>query len=225
MHVIHDIAALHVGDSVLGQLASSFDSDCRRSVCGAHFGDRFAVCAPTQLDAPKNSPNRCAQASSSSAACTTSRVYNVSISIGVALLDTAAGEVMHPWQRPRQPAKPRRIGAETGRGVPGQRPSLVRRFADINIVGQLRAAIDADRVARCATHRSARRSGKPQPHFELLLRMLDEDGHSVGPDRFLSAANPLPAHARSRSLGHQEGDRDCSSRTPSSSRDLDVVRH
>ena len=29
----------------------------------------------------------------------------------------------------------------------------------------------------------------PRPHFELLLRMIDEDGRTVGPDRFLSAAN------------------------------------
>src|SRR5262249_2827659 len=30
-------------------------------------------------------------------------------------------------------------------------------------------------------------SGKP--HYELLLRMIDEDGATVGPDRFLSAAH------------------------------------
>ena len=68
--------------------------------------------------------------------------------------------------------------------------SLVRRFADINIAGQLRAAIDADRLQlysqlivpfACAD--------SPRPHFELLLRMQDEDGRTVGPDRFLSAAN------------------------------------
>ncbi len=29
----------------------------------------------------------------------------------------------------------------------------------------------------------------PHPHFELLLRMLDEEGRGVGPDRFLSAAH------------------------------------
>src|SRR5262249_3156494 len=28
-----------------------------------------------------------------------------------------------------------------------------------------------------------------RPHYELLLRMIDEDGKTLGPDRFLSAAN------------------------------------
>ena len=26
------------------------------------------------------------------------------------------------------------------------------------------------------------------PHFELLLRMIDDNGETVGPDRFMSAA-------------------------------------
>jgi EAL domain-containing protein (putative c-di-GMP-specific phosphodiesterase class I) len=68
--------------------------------------------------------------------------------------------------------------------------SLVRRFADINIVGQLRAAIDADRLWLAAQIIAPLAEAETsRPHFELLLRMIDEDGRSVGPDRFLSAAN------------------------------------
>jgi EAL domain-containing protein (putative c-di-GMP-specific phosphodiesterase class I) len=67
--------------------------------------------------------------------------------------------------------------------------SLVRRFADINIAGQLRDAIDAGRfrldaqlILPFAGAESAR------PHYELLIRMIDDDGHTLGPDRFMSAA-------------------------------------
>jgi len=98
-------------------------------------------------------------------------------------------------------------------------------FADINIVGQLRAAIDADRLwlaAQLIVPLAG--AGSPQPHYELLLRMLDEDGHTVGPDRFLSAANRYHS-CRDRSLGHQEGDRDAQAARPVPRRDLDVVRH
>jgi EAL domain-containing protein (putative c-di-GMP-specific phosphodiesterase class I) len=67
--------------------------------------------------------------------------------------------------------------------------SLVRRFADINIAGQLRDAIDAGRfrldaqlILPFAGAENAR------PHYELLLRMIDGEGRTVGPDRFMSAA-------------------------------------
>jgi EAL domain-containing protein (putative c-di-GMP-specific phosphodiesterase class I) len=115
----------------------------------------------------------------------------VSISIGVALLDTAAGEVMHSLAAAETACK---AAKDRGRNrvevYQANDASLVRRFADINIVGQLRAAIDADRLwlaAQLIVPLAG--AGNRQPHFELLLRMLDEDGHSVGPDRFLSAAN------------------------------------
>ena len=62
-------------------------------------------------------------------------------------------------------------------------------FADINIAGQLRDAIDAGRfrldaqlILPFAGAESAR------PHYELLIRMIDDEGHTIGPDRFMSAA-------------------------------------
>ena len=68
--------------------------------------------------------------------------------------------------------------------------SLVRRFADINIAGQLREAIDAGhlRLDSQLIAPFARAQGA-RPHFELLLRMLDENGRTVSFDRLLSAAN------------------------------------
>jgi EAL domain-containing protein (putative c-di-GMP-specific phosphodiesterase class I) len=67
--------------------------------------------------------------------------------------------------------------------------SLVRRFADINIAGQLHDAISSGRLRLdaqlilpfgTATHL--------KPHYELLVRMLDEDGTAALPDSFMSAA-------------------------------------
>src|SRR2546430_11073620 len=59
--------------------------------------------------------------------------------------------------------------------------SLVRRFADINIAAQLREAIDAGRfrldaqlILPFAGAESAR------PHYELLLRMIDDEGKTRG---------------------------------------------
>ena len=42
---------------------------------------------------------------------------------------------------------------------------------------------------RCADDPAVRRRARTRkPHYELLLRMIDPDGNTIGPDRFLSAA-------------------------------------
>ncbi len=93
-------------------------------------------------------------------------------------------------QPPRQPAKPRKtVAATASRSTIRNDASLVRRFADINIAGQLRDAIDAGRFRLDAQlilpFAGAERA---RPHYELLIRMIDDEGHTIGPDRFMSAA-------------------------------------
>jgi EAL domain-containing protein (putative c-di-GMP-specific phosphodiesterase class I) len=65
----------------------------------------------------------------------------------------------------------------------------VRRHADVSIAAQLREAIDAGRLhldAQLILPFAAADSARP--HYELLLRMTDDSGRTVGPDTFLSAA-------------------------------------
>jgi EAL domain-containing protein (putative c-di-GMP-specific phosphodiesterase class I) len=67
--------------------------------------------------------------------------------------------------------------------------SLVRRFADINIAGRIHDAISAGRLRLDAQLilPFGNATGL-KPHYELLVRMLDEDGTATGPDSFMSAA-------------------------------------
>jgi EAL domain-containing protein (putative c-di-GMP-specific phosphodiesterase class I) len=68
--------------------------------------------------------------------------------------------------------------------------SIVRRFDDINTAARLPDAISASRLRLDAQLILPFASGQhAKPHYELLLRMIGEDGGTVGPDRFLSAAN------------------------------------
>jgi diguanylate cyclase (GGDEF)-like protein len=192
LHVINDSFGMHVGDSVLGQLGELVR---RRLPPGAFAsrisGDRFAVLLPTQLDDAAKFAESLREGVEQLGTTHGESRLHVSISIGVALLDTAAGELMHSLAAAETACK---AAKDRGRNrvevYKSNDVSLVRRFADINIAGQLRAAIDAGRLQlysqlivpfACAEH--------PRPHFELLLRMLDEEGRTVGPDRFLSAAN------------------------------------
>jgi diguanylate cyclase (GGDEF)-like protein len=192
LHVINDSFGMHVGDSVLGQLGELIR---RRLPPGAFAsrisGDRFAVLLPTQLDDAAKFAESLREGVEQLGTTHGESRLHVSISVGVASLDTAAGELMHSLAAAETACK---AAKDRGRNrvevYKANDVSLVRRFADINIAGQLRAAIDAGRLQlysqlivpfACAEN--------PRPHFELLLRMLDEDGRTVGPDRFLSAAN------------------------------------
>jgi diguanylate cyclase (GGDEF)-like protein len=192
LHVINDGFGMHVGDSVLGQLGELIRNRLPPGAFAARIsGDRFAVLLPTQLDDAERFAESVRTGVEQLGTTHGESRLHVSVSIGVALLDTAAGELMHSLAAAETACK---AAKDRGRNrvevYKANDVSLVRRFADINIAGQLRAAIDAGRLQlysqpilpfACAD--------SSRPHFELLLRMLDEDGRTVGPDRFLSAAH------------------------------------
>jgi EAL domain-containing protein (putative c-di-GMP-specific phosphodiesterase class I) len=66
--------------------------------------------------------------------------------------------------------------------------SIVRRYTDITLVGTVRSALIEHRF-RLEAQPIVPLNGAPDvPKYELLLRMHDEAGHGVPPDKFLSAA-------------------------------------
>lgn len=192
LHVINDNFGMHMGDSVIGQLGELVR---RRLPLGAFAarisGDRFAALLPTGLeDAAKFAESLREGVEQLGTVHGEARMH-VSISIGVAPLDTESGELMHSLAAAETACK---AAKDRGRNrVEIYQPadlSMVRRFADINIASRLREAIAEDRLrleAQLITPMAAGPSMRP--HYELLLRMIDEDGKTVGPDRFLSAAN------------------------------------
>ena len=191
LHVINDNLGMHVGDTVLGQLGELVRTRLPRGAFGARIsGDRFALLLPTQLDDAATFAESLRVGAEQLGAMHGDARLHISISVGVALLDTAAGELMHSLAAAETACK---AAKDRGRNrVEVYHPndaSLVRRFADINIAGRLREAIDAGRfrldaqlILPFAGAESAR------PHYELLIRMIDDDGKTIGPDRFMSAA-------------------------------------
>ena len=68
--------------------------------------------------------------------------------------------------------------------------SIIRRFTDINVATDVRAALAENRLRLEAQMIVPFADDGPdaRPHYEMLLRMLDPEGNTIGPDRFLSAA-------------------------------------
>lgn len=193
LHVINDNFGMHVGDGVIGQLGELVR---RRLPPGAFAsrisGDRFAVLLPTGLDDAAQFAESLREGAEELGKTHGESRIHVSISIGVAPLDTDSGELMHSLAAAETACK---AAKDRGRNrvevYQTNDLSIVRRFDDINIAARLRDAVTADRMRLDAQlilpFPSAGEHAKP--HYELLLRMIGEDGETVGPDRFLSAAN------------------------------------
>ncbi|MGH8297406.1 MAG: bifunctional diguanylate cyclase/phosphodiesterase, partial [Steroidobacteraceae bacterium] len=191
LHVINDSFGMRVGDGVLGQLGEMLRSRLPGGAFAARIsGDRFAVLVPGHLDDAERFGETLREAAEQLRSMHGTSRLRVSISIGVAAFDSSEGELMHSLAAAETACK---AAKDRGRNrvevYRANDVSLVRRFADINIAGQLHDAIHCGRMRLDAQLILPFGHDSPlKPHYELLVRMLDEDGTAAGPERFMSAA-------------------------------------
>ncbi len=195
LHVINDNHGMHVGDKLIAKLGELVRSWLVPGAIAARSsGDRFTLLLPGGSD----DAMRFAEALRTGAAALTaaslgahsSAAVQISVSIGVAPLANPRVEFAHALAVAETTCK---VAKDRGRNrvelYLASDASIVRRYADINIASNLRLAmsenrlrLDAQLILPMVT------MGNYRPHFELLLRMSDEQGATVGPERFLSAA-------------------------------------
>ena len=202
---------MHVGDRVIAQLgelirgraasrgvrrraspATASRSCCRRR---CPMRDKFA-------EALRAGP-------SSAARSLGDGKMQVSISIGIAAVEQRFKEFVHAFAAAETACK---AANDRGRNrvelYQEADESIVRRFTDINLINDLRAAVaeGACSSMRSRSCRSTARCAHPA-HFEILLRMLRRQRrhHWARPLHVRRAA--LPADADDRSLGDRASDR------------------
>jgi len=191
LHVFNDNFGMPVGDSVLGQLGELLRSRLPAGAFAARIsGDRFSVLLPAHLDDAERFGESLREGAEQLGNMEGNSRLRVSISVGVAALDSSEGELMHSLAAAETACK---AAKDRGRNrvevYRANDVSLVRRFADINIAGQLHDAISAGRLSLDAQLiLPFNRGGPLKPHYELLVRMIDEDGTAALPDTFMSAA-------------------------------------
>ncbi|MEJ0036186.1 MAG: EAL domain-containing protein [Gammaproteobacteria bacterium] len=192
LHLVNDSFGMHVGDTVIGQLGELIRRRLAPGAFAARIsGDRFAALLPTGVDDAAQFAESLREGAEKLGGMQGENRVQVSVSIGVAALDTTSGELMHSLAAAETACK---AAKDRGRNrVESYRtddPSLVRRFTDISIAARLRVAISEDRLRLDAQVIAPFVNGTgTRPQYELLLRMIDEDGATLGPDRFLSAAH------------------------------------
>ena len=191
MHVINDNYGMHVGDKVIAQLGELIRNRLPPGALAARIsGDRFAVLLPIGLDNAASFAESLRQGAEQLGTTIADGTLIVSISVGVTAIEPRAQEFTHAFAAAETACK---TANDRGRNrveiFQEADESLIRRFADINVITDLRAAITDGRLHLYAQVLLPLGGSKGKPHFELLLRMLDAQNETVGPSHFMSAAH------------------------------------
>jgi diguanylate cyclase (GGDEF)-like protein len=191
LHVVNENHGMHVGDAVIVRIAETIRMQLPPDVFAARIsGDRFALFFPNEgLDAARTFLGSLCEAIRELVIDHDGTSIAVSASFGVAAVQSTKFPLSHALAHAEAACK---AAKDRGRGrvelYQDADRSIVRRYEDVAIIGDLREAIandrfrmDAQPIVEMAHAGSARR-------FELLLRMIDASGEIVAPDKFLTAA-------------------------------------
>jgi diguanylate cyclase (GGDEF)-like protein len=195
IHVLNDNHGMHVGDTFLSKLGELIRARLVPGALGARIsGDRFAILLPTGMEDAvgfaESLRNSVHSLTGAHLGVTTDSSVSLSISIGVAPVTDMPDALPHTLALAETACK---AGKDRGRNRVEQYQSsdvsIMQRVEDINIAPSLRAAM-ADNRMHLVSQLLAPLPGSTHktPHFELLLRMTDLRGETIGPDRFMSAA-------------------------------------
>jgi diguanylate cyclase (GGDEF)-like protein len=189
-HVINDTYGMHIGDKVIGQIGELIRKRLPPgSVAARMSGDRFAVLLRASLDDAARFAEALRHGVEQIGAGIGDGSIAVSISVGVAAVEPRAEEFTHAFAAAETACK---AANDRGRNrveiFQEADESIIRRFTDINMVADLRAAIAAGRMRLYAQMMLPLGGTHLRPHFELLLRMIGTDGQTIGPDHFMSSA-------------------------------------
>ena len=191
LHVVNENHGMHVGDEVIHRGADALRTHLPPNVIAARIsGDRFALFFPqTSLHTAHSFMETLCRDVASVSMDHDGKQIELSMSVGVAAIPPTKYPLSHALAAAEIACK---AAKDRGRGrvesYEEADRSIVRRYEDVTIVGNLREAIANDRFRMEAQPILDLKSKAAPRRFELLLRMIDPSGESIAPDKFLSAA-------------------------------------
>ncbi|MBS0394269.1 MAG: EAL domain-containing protein [Proteobacteria bacterium] len=192
MHVINENFGMHVGDETIARVAEIVR---RRApvgaLCARISGDRFALfLAGADADAAARAADEIRASVGELTQQRPEGVLKVSLSAGVALLPSESKQPLSHALAIAEIAS--KAAKDHGRNrvetFDNGDMSMVRRHGEVQIVASLREAIATNRFRLYAQPILPLAAGPSEPRFEILIRMLTEEGELVPPAKFLPAA-------------------------------------
>ncbi|MBC7983100.1 MAG: EAL domain-containing protein [Candidatus Obscuribacterales bacterium] len=191
LHLLNDNHGMHVGDEVIVRIADSIRAGLSQRMIAARIsGDRFAVfLSDTGLEGAQQIAEGICRGIQQLNYKIEQKRIDVSASLGVAKVTPSKHPLSHAVAAAEVACK---AAKDRGRGrvevYQDADQSIIRRHEDVVLIGNVREALANDRFRLDAQPIvDLAQSGKPR-RFELLLRMIDPNGESIAPDKFLSAA-------------------------------------
>jgi diguanylate cyclase (GGDEF)-like protein len=191
LHVLNEKLGMHVGDSVIVRVAEAIRQSLSPRMLAARIsGDRFAVFVPeASIDATQEIADNLRQALERLGFVREREQIEVTASCGVANIIDGQHPLSHALASAEIACK---AAKDRGRNrveayFDGDQ-SIVRRYTDLTLLSTVRSAL-LDQRFQLDAQAIVPLNGAPEtPKYELLLRMSDERGASVPPEKFLSAA-------------------------------------
>jgi len=191
LHVLNENLGMHVGDEVIMRVSEVIRRHLTPRMLAARIsGDRFAVFATDMpLDDAQTVAENLRDGLEQLGFVSGAQTVDVSASFGVARVVDGKHPLSHALAAAEiacKAAKDR--GRDRVETYQESDQSIVRRFTDVTLVGTLRYALAQDQFRLEAQAIVPLNGAVVGPKFELLLRMTDEGGQSLSPEKFLSAA-------------------------------------
>lgn len=191
LHVLNENLGMHVGDEVIVRVAEVIRRSLTpRMLASRISGDRFALfVGDASLDTAQRIAEDLRDGLERLEFVAGDKPVDVSVSFGVARIVDSKHPLSHALAAAEiacKAAKDR--GRDRVETYEDSDQSIVRRYTDVTLVGTLRYALANDRFRLEAQAIVPLNGAAGGPKFELLLRMTDEGGESIAPDKFFSAA-------------------------------------
>ena len=192
LKIINDTCSHESGDGLIREITSQIqgcmrESDVLARLAGDEFGVLLKNCSPCDaVDLVEEMLSVIRDLRFSSC----NRVFEVTASIGVAAIDYDTGsgsEVMIEADLACHAAKD--AGGDRLHIYHSSDQNLARRHSEMRWVSKLTEAIESDNlVLYCQDIVPVKPDKDAGHHFEVLVRMLDDNGDIIPPDSFLPAA-------------------------------------
>ncbi len=191
LHVLNENLGMHVGDDVIIRVADVIRRSLTPRMLAARIsGDRFAIFMPeVSAEVAQEAAENMRSGFEKLSFVRERQTVDISASFGVAVVSEGQHPLSHALASAEIACK---AAKDRGRNrveiyADGDQ-SIVRRYTDIALIGTVRSALLDQRFRLEAQTIVPLNGAPPTPKYELLLRMNDEEGTSVPPDKFLCAA-------------------------------------
>jgi len=191
LHVLNENLGMHVGDEIIVRVAEVIRRNLSPRMQAARIsGDRFAIFVPdSSVDTTHDIAENVRAGLEKLGFVDGQNTVEVTASLGVGSIADGKQPLSHALASAEIACK---AAKDRGRNrveiFEDADQSIVRRYTDITLISTVRSALLDERFRMDAQMIVPLNGGSGAPKYELLLRMTDERGESVAPERFLSAA-------------------------------------